>query len=153
MYTFNHNVLDSTKFNPNLLGPTLSSNGVEYLSGANVLFASAQVVLQQADTTTIGVAFNRQTNTYATLTAIPAVIDTSINTVSFALDTTVIRIPKALNNTVMTLIKQPDPSHIRYVTFTFLSAAASTAFVSLCTLDQNVSTRHDRRLRHLGYNS
>ena len=152
MFTFSNNVLDPTKYNPNLLGPTLSSTGVEFLS-AGSLFASAQVVLQQADTTTIGVAFNRQTNNYATLTAIPALINTDINIVSFALDTTVIRIPKALNNTVMTLIKQPSPSNLRYVTFTFLSAAASTAFVSLCTLDQNVSTRHDRRLRHLGYNA
>lgn len=152
MFTFNGNVLSAEKYSPRLISATLSSTGIEYLSGSQTSpFAFAQVVLNQCGPDTLGIAFNKTTIYSASLTAIPAIINTDRNLVTFALDATSVFIPKALNNTVMTLIKRPTPSVIQYNTFTFLSASGATVFVSLCTLDQNVSTPNKRRLRNLGY--
>lgn len=143
-FTYNSNVLSAEKFSPVMVSASLSATGVTYLTGANVPIATASVVLQQADATVQGVAFNSLRLLDAT------VVNLDTNLVSFALNDTLVRVPKALNNTTMALILTPVNNVQSYVVFTYLSAASDSSFVSLCSFTTSVSTPETQRKHLLG---
>lgn len=142
-FTYNSNVLSSFKFSPPMASASLSATGVVYLTGANVQVGVANVVLETADPTVQGVAFNS-----LRILDSPAV-NLSTDLVSFALNNTTVRVPKALHNTSMALILAPVSNLQNYVTFTYLSGAG-TSFVSLCAITNQVVTADTKRKRHLG---
>ena len=148
IYTFQSNILSAQKTgSPNLTNTTLSSTGVTFVSGANVVVATRDLGMVSLSTTDVGLAFD------------PVVfsVGTTVNTTSsFALSNypsvavnvlgSVFNIPNSLHNTQMALVNTDNT----FTTFTFLSSV-TTVPTSAFTEGDSVSTPDTRRKRLLGY--
>lgn len=148
IYTFQTNILSAQKTgSPNLTNTTLSSTGVTFVSGANVVVTSRQLGVVSLSTTDVGLAFN----------PVQFSVGTTVNTTSsFSIATypsvtvnvlgSVFNIPNSLHNTEMAVVNT-DGS---YSVFTFLSSVA-TVPTSAFSETFSVSTPDTRRKRLLGY--
>ena len=147
LYTFSTQLLSAQKTGtPNLIGTTLSAVGVTFLSGANVPFATQQVVVLSLSTTEEGIAFNPVSISIASNNL------STFNLSSYPLSTVNVLgsrfvIPTALHSSTFALLEVVPKT---YTIFTWLSTSAVIDPLST-TNTQNVMTPDRRRLRLLGY--
>jgi hypothetical protein len=146
-YTFSTELLSAQKTgSPNLIGTSLSAVGATFLSGANVTFATQQVVVLSLSTTDVGIAFNPISITVASNNL------STFNINSYPLSTVNVLgsrfvIPTALNNSTFALVENISKT---YTVFTWLSTTASVSLTAT-TSTQDVLTPNRLRLRMLGY--
>lgn len=148
IYTFQSNILSAQKTgSPNLTNTTLSSTGVTYISGANVVVTSRQLGMVSLSTTDVGLAFNPiQFSVGSTVNTASAFSITNYPSVTVNVLGSIFNIPNSLHNTPMAVVNT-DGS---YSVFTFLSSVTTVPTASI-TEEYTVSTPDTRRKRLLGY--
>lgn len=131
---------------PNLVGTSLSSVGVSFLSGSGVVFATQTIGVVSLSTNDAGISFTPKSISVATnnlstfsLTAYP------LSTVNVG--GSVFNIPTALNGSSFGIVKVDRPN---VTVFTWLSTTATVPLSDL-TETRDASTQNARRLWLYGY--
>ena len=145
-YVFQTELLSAQKTGfPNLIGTSLSGVGVNFLSGASVVFATQQVAVVSLSTNDNGVLFTPINYTPA-VTSLSTFVLSTFSSVAVNILGSIVNVPALMNGATFGVVK-PNRS---YSVFPYLSSTATVATSALSST-RDVSTAQNRRKHLYGY--